>query len=247
MVNVEYAVKHSLNTVAVKILRQLGNERSYDFLKNGLMINSLDKANDTGDASLALGQHSRGITLRELVAAYSIFSDGIMKKSRTYYKVTDNRGMIILDNQPSEVRVISEENAAIMTKLLQEVINDGTASSLIDFEDLTEAAGKTGTTQHTYDKYFVGFTPTVLAGVWQGFEMPESLDFIGYNYSAVVWNEIIGNICRDHHRYTRQTKFKVPQCVKKLSYNKVTGGINGDIGMNESFDEGWFDIKSLNN
>ena len=244
-VNIDYAIRNSLNTVAVKTLRQLGNSYSFHFLKNELLIDSLNDKKDMGDASLALGQHSMGITLRNLVSAYSILTDGIMKKSRTYYKVTDSNGKIILDNASIEKRVISEESAAIMTKLLQGVIEDGTASSTISLSDITEVAGKTGTTQFTFDKYFIGYTPTLLAGVWQGFEMPSSLDFIGFNYSSVIWNEIIGDIYSSSDRFTRQSRFYVPATVQKLTFNEESGLILKSFDRDEVSDEGWFDIRKI--
>ena len=243
-VNIDYAIKHSLNTVAVKILNELKNDYSMYFLRDKLMITSLDTKLDIGAASLALGQHSRGITLRELVSAYSIFTDGIMKKSRTYYKVTDSTGRVILDNAPVENKIISEESAAIMTKLLQGVISDGTASSLIEFES-SEVAGKTGTTQFSFDRYFIGFTPTLLAGVWQGFETPKSLDFIGFNYSAIIWDQIIGDIYKTCQYYSTRTKFLIPDTVRKLSYNKLSGNIDTEFSPSDDIEEGWFDIRKL--
>ena len=131
-----------------------------------------------------------------------------------------------------------------MTKLLQGVINDGTAASLIEFES-SEVAGKTGTTQYSFDRYFVGYTPTLLAGVWQGFEMPRSLDFIGFNYSAVIWNQIVEDIYSKCGAYTRQTRFLIPDTVRKLSYNKFTGEINTAFSSPDDIDEGWFDIKKM--
>lgn len=246
-VTVEYALRYSLNTVAVKVLHQIGNKQSFDFLKNKLMISSLDKAKDLGDASLALGQQSVGVTLRELVAAYSIFTDGIIKKTRAYYKVTDINGRVILDNQPEENRVISEESAAIMTKLLQNVVSIGTASSIINLNYPTEIAGKTGTTQFTFDRYFVGYTPTILAGVWQGFDMPSSLEFIGFNYSAAVWNEIIDDIYSYSPRFARQTNFVVPANVQKITYTKLPQETNKDAFTKNDTEEGWFDIRKMRN
>ena len=121
-VTVKYAIENSLNTVAVKLLQKVGNNEVFEFLTGKLGITSLDKANDMGDASLALGQPSKGITLRELVSSYTVFDEGIVKSSRTYYKVTDMNGKIILDNSPDARSVISAETAAIMTKLLQCVV-----------------------------------------------------------------------------------------------------------------------------
>ena len=227
----------------VKLLRVLGNEVSFKFLHNSLRISSLNQKRDTGDASLALGQHSIGITLRELVSAYSIFTDGIMKKSRTYYKVTDQNGRIILDNSSDEERVISRENAAIMTKLLENVIKDGTASSLITLNEITEVAGKTGTTQFNFDRYFIGYTPTLLAGVWQGYEMPKSLDFIGSNYSALIWDQVMKDIYNISDKYKRKTFFEIPDTVQKLSYQYYLDTVNEDRNPDLIYDEGWFDIR----
>ena len=242
-VTINHAIKNSLNTVPVRLLHELGNEMSFEFLCEALRIYSLDRKNDMGDASLALGQHSVGITLRELVSAYSIFTDGIMKKSRTYYKVTDGNGRIIIDNSPVEERVISRENAAILTKLLENVVEDGTASSLITLNETTEVAGKTGTTQFNFDRYFVGYTPTLLAGVWQGYEMPKSLDFIGFNYSAVIWDQVMWQIYNACSRYKRQTAFEIPDTVQKLNYQYSLGGEQTDQGANVLYDEGWFDVR----
>ena len=242
-VTIDHAIKNSLNTVPVKLLRVLGNEVSFKFLHNSLRISSLNQKRDTGDASLALGQHSIGITLRELVSAYSIFTDGIMKKSRTYYKVTDQNGRIILDNSSDEERVISRENAAIMTKLLENVIKDGTASSLITLNEITEVAGKTGTTQFNFDRYFIGYTPTLLAGVWQGYEMPKSLDFIGSNYSALIWDQVMKDIYNISDKYKRKTFFEIPDTVQKLSYQYYLDTVNEDRNPDLIYDEGWFDIR----
>ena len=238
-VTIDYAVRNSLNTVPVKLLHELGNDVSFDFLHEALQIRSLDRKKDIGDASLALGQHSKGVTLREIVSAYSIFSDGIMKKSRTYYKVTDGNGRVILDNSPVEERVISRENAAILTKLLQNVITDGTASSLVTLNEITEVAGKTGTTQFNFDRYFIGYTPTLLAGVWQGYEMPQSLDFIGFNYSAVIWDQVMGDIYNASNRYKRQRTFEIPDTVQNLSYKY---SLDTDQ-VDHIYYEGWFDIR----
>lgn len=239
-VTVEYALTNSLNTVAVKILNEIGNERSFDFLTDKLNISSLNKKYDMGDASLALGQHSVGISLRELVSAYTIFQDGIMKKARTYSKVTDNNGRIILDNNCDVKNVISNETAAIMTKLMQKVTEEGTANGLITLNEITEVAGKTGTTQNSSDKYFVGYTPTLLAGVWQGYETPKSLEYIGTNYSAIIWDEILNHIYYFADDYNNKTSFDIPQNVQKLTYNKETGLPPNNFDETSKLAVGWY-------
>ena len=242
-VTVDYALSNSLNTVPVKILKELGNEYSFNILKNSLRINSLDTKRDIGDASLALGQHSVGVSLRELVSAYTIFSDGIMKKSRTYYKVTDKDGRVILDNQAIEERVISEESAAIMTKLMQNVITKGTASSLITLSEICEVAGKTGTTQYDFDKYFIGYTPILLAGVWYGFSTPKPLDYLGCNYSALLWNSIMTDIYDAKFQDQEIHSFKIPNSVHRLTFDAKTGLPCSESEHTDTIGEGWYNVK----
>ena len=240
-VNVRYALANSLNTVAVKILKMLGNEESYDFLTDDLLISSLDRTNDIGDASLALGQPSKGITLRELTSAYTIFENGMMSKSRTYYKVTDKNGKVILDNSYLGQQAISQSSANVMTRLLQEVVENGTASGYITLADRVEVAGKTGTSQYSQDKYFIGYTPELLAGVWQGYEMPKTINCYKGNYSICIWDDVMSKIYNDT-KYFKALKFKMSNRVVRLSYNKNTGKPPSEFDCGEALELGWFDI-----
>lgn len=242
-VTVKYAMSNSLNTVPVKILHQLGNKNSYDFLTDKLNISSLDKTHDIGDAALALGQPSNGITLRELTSAYTVFLDGTSKKSRTYYKVTDSNGKIILSNESDIKSVISKETASIMTKLLESVITEGTASGYIQLPDGIEVAGKTGTTQYCNDKYFIGFTPTLIAGVWQGYDYPRSLDFIKGNYAICIWDDVMNRIYADTQYKNSKITFDISKNVQEFSYNRTTGLPPENFDDASEIEYGWFDIK----
>lgn len=242
-VNIKYAVEASLNTVAVKTLGMLGNKKSFDFLSHTLLINSLDINNDMGDASLALGQQSHGITLRELTAAYSIFEQGIMSKPRSYFTVTDKSGKIILDNPSYQTRAISNESATIMTKMLESVVKTGTACDGITLDSITEVAGKSGTTQNNCDRYFVGYTPELLAGVWLGFDYPKPLDEFGGNVSVYIWDEVMKIIYNTSY-YGKEKKFPIPDTVQKISINKSTGNIPAENDAPTLIEDGWFESQS---
>lgn len=242
-IDLSYAVRHSLNTVAVRLLHDVGADTSFDFLKNKLCIKSLDKSKDSTDSSLALGQPSTGITLREAVNAYTVFTNGIFCKSRSYFKVTDEHGTVILDNAPVCDRVISSETAAIITKLLEGVVTDGTAKGLISLSDTVGVAGKTGTTQGSCDRYFIGYTPQLLAGAWFGYEYPKSLANFGGNYAAVFWDEVMSKIYTGLDYFT--ASFKVPDNVVKITYNVKTGERAHPLDNEECLADGWF-IKSKN-
>ena len=173
-IGVHEAIAKSKNTVAVAVLEKLGKRASFDFLANecwfsSLVENETDEAGrrltDLADAPLALGQLTRGVTLRELSDAYSIFAgEGVLTRAVTYRTVKNRAGETILENVPKRTRVLSPADAAIMTGMLSETVESGTARSLT-LPAVIPAAGKTGTTTGARDRWFIGYTPTLLCGV----------------------------------------------------------------------------------
>lgn len=240
-VDIKYAIEHSLNTVAVKVLHMVGNDTAFNFLQDKLHFTTLNQETDSGDAALALGQPSKGVTLKELTGAYSIFEEGIMSKPRSYYKVCDENGIIILDNSPKQETVISKESAAIMTKLLESVVDTGTASGKISLDSKISVAGKSGTSGNCCDRYFIGYTPEILAGVWFGYDYPQNLEDFGGNISVYIWDDVIGEI---YERCDLEdiAEFSVPNSVQKLSCNKgIDVSDNDDPKISK---EGWFNVTN---
>ncbi len=84
-------------------------------------------------------------------------------------------GEVLLDKTAESERVISDGNAFVMTKLLETVVNSGSAARNITLKDEIEVAGKTGTTQDACDRWFIGYTPYYVCGVWYGHEYPSPL------------------------------------------------------------------------
>lgn len=200
LTNVNYALEHSVNTVTVRILEEYGKEKSFDFLYRKLHMNSLIPGkvladgtyiSDTGAAALALGQFHYGVTLRETTAAYSIFAnDGVYNAPRTYYKVTDEYGCVILENPYSGEAVLREDTASLMTLMLENVVKNGTAKE-ITLSGQIECAGKTGTTQNNCDRWFIGYTPQLICGVWYGYEYPKPLTGVTGNPCVRLWDEVM--------------------------------------------------------
>ena len=233
LVNVNFALKNSLNTVSLRVLDKVGVENSFDFLKNTLGIESLieRKTEENGTvitdklpAALALGQMSYGVTLREMVSAYTIFpNEGNYVKARSYLRVTDSCGRELLSHPVESHRAISSANACIMTKMLQNVIRTGTASP-VTLDNITEVAGKTGTTQDSKDRWFIAYTPYCLCGVWYGYEYPVSIDEGQKNTYLKIWNDIMTKLHRDYLIPTVGAKhFKMDKDVVKATYCKDSG------------------------
>ncbi len=201
LVNLGTAIATSKNTVSVKVLRLLGKERSYDVLANTLGITTLVRREvtdsgtvltDLGDAPLALGQLTYGVSVRELTSAYTPLSDdGTYKKGRTYLAVYDKEGKLLLANERESHHAFSHETASIMTKLLEGVVKGGTANGVY-LPGHIPVAGKTGTSTEGRDKWFVGYSPYYLFGVWCGAE--DGNASIGGKPQLAVFNAVMGEL-----------------------------------------------------
>ena len=223
LTNISVAVRDSVNTVAVRVLEQLGVDASFDFLYNRLGMHSLISSEvhadgtvltDRGIAALALGQQNYGVTVREVTGGYTALAGGgVYNAPRSYYKVTDSRGNVLLINEQSEgTQVLSEQTAALMTIMLQNVVTSGTAAA-ITLDRHLDVAGKTGTTQDNCDKWFVGYTPYLIGGVWCGYEYPESLSGVN-NPCVEVWDKVMTVL---HQKYLAAsdavTEFTMPSGI----------------------------------
>lgn len=237
LTNINYAIEQSVNTVSVKVLKDLGLENSFDFLKNKLHIESLIEnkkledgriISDKDYAALGLGQFNYGVSLLEITSAYSIFiNKGIYSKPRSYYKVTDANGNIILDNKYNGEAVISEENAIIMTKMMQNVLSNGTAKS-ITLQKKVECAGKTGTTQNNCDRWYIGYTPYFVAGVWYGYEYPKALNASTNKICINTWDKIMTILHEKYISADNIKKFNTSENIIEVEYCKDSGLLLGD-------------------
>ena len=176
LVTIRYAVEESLNTIAVKVLQKVTVNRSYEYLKKLGIKNLVESyTNSSGQtmsdlevAPLALGATTLGLTVREMASAYTTFTNGgIHNKCRTYTKVLDSQGNVVLDNKPESTVVFSADTCTIMTKLMENIPRH--YESYIKIDDMCAVAGKTGTSMFEYDRWFCGFTPYYVGAVWYGF------------------------------------------------------------------------------
>lgn len=188
LIPIYFAVEHSVNTVAVKALNDLGINSSMNYLRKFGV--SYDGKMDNNESSLALGQLTNGESLLNITNAYTAFANGgYIGQPKTYLYVTDNFGNIILERKDEKNRVISEQSAYITTKLLENVVNSGTAS-FVKSKDIVSIAGKTGTSSNNEDKWFVGYTPSLVCGVWTGYDTPAPM-YYSKNPSCIIFDEII--------------------------------------------------------
>ena len=242
LTTVNSAIERSVNTVAVRVLNMISPLQSFNFCKNTLKMNSLidsvetaggNTYTDIGEAALALGQLTYGLTVREITAAYSIFAnEGIYNDIRSYTKVLDNKGKVLLSKEFTTGTIaISEENAYVMTKMLQNVVNNGTGRS-ITLRQTIDVAGKTGTAGNDYDRWFIGYTPYYIGGVWYGYEYNKAINAAGYPAND-IWDAVMTKL---HQKYIDEAaaggeavkRFEQPENVVKMTYCKDSGMLMGD-------------------
>ena len=246
LTNISYAVAHSTNTVALRVLEDLGLEKSYAYGKDRFHLDlvSTPAANDCDWAALGLGQLNYGVTLRQLTTAYTALADGgVYHPYRSYYRVTDSEGKILLSRADESERILSPETAAIMTKLLEGVIESGT-SSAVTLQNLCACAGKTGTTQNDHDRWFVGYTPSLVCGVWCGYEYPEAL--VGRNLCTNIWNTVMRRIVTEK---SEKREFETPATVLQANYCRDSGKLLSAVCQKDPrgnrTQTGWFTASTL--
>ncbi len=218
--DISYAVAHSTNTVAVRVLDEVGLRNSYRYVTERFKLKGLIDGKEESDcnrAALALGQLHYGVTLRDLCASYTPFADGgVRHEVRSYYRVLGPDGKVLLSKPDGGEVVLSRETSAIMTKLLEGVVKEGSGNT-ITLSDRVACAGKTGTSNNDCDRWFVGYTPDMICGVWCGYEYPEPL--IGKNLSTQTWNAVMERITAKNA--TRN--FAVPSTVTEVDYCMDSG------------------------
>ncbi len=156
------ALSVSQNIPAVKLLNKLGPSTAVQWAYRMGIESPLQP-----NLSLVLGTSE--VTLLELTAAYAVFpSGGVGTRPFAILEVLDRGGRTIRRAGLQRRAVVSPETAAIMTDMLQAVVHAGTGKAARCIG--RPLAGKTGTTDSYRDALFLGFSPTVVAGVWVGLD-----------------------------------------------------------------------------
>lgn len=236
------ALARSKNTVAVRLYEMLGAEKIYDNLYKNFRFDTLVKkeknksgriVTDLDVAPLALGQLSRGVTLRKLTEAYTVFpGEGKLNNSRSYLFLLDAKNKCILKKTNESKRIFSKESARVMNQMLSGVVEDGTASR-ITLGNLVDVAGKTGTSGGSKDKLFIGYTPYFTAGIWCGWsDYSQSVSNFSKNHLN-IWDEVMREIHTDiDFTEENERRFSL-HGLEYLPYCKDSGKLYSPICSND--------------
>jgi 1A family penicillin-binding protein len=178
------AFLESDNRAAVAVLAQIGS-------KPVLRLARLAGLGEMPDVpSLALGTGE--VTPLELTAAYAVFPNGgSAVMPRALARVVNARGTVVLHNLPQLRPILSDATAFQMVTMLQDVIDRGTGAAARSLG--VKFAGKTGTTDDFRDAWFVGFSSSIVAGVWTGLDQPASIapNAYGSRYALPIWADFM--------------------------------------------------------
>ena len=191
VITIRRALGDSRNIPAVKTLAKLGVQNLIPYARRFGITSKIEPV-----LPIALG--AADVTLIEMVSGYSTFpNDGVRVVPQMIRRVTDYEVNVLEENLPELRDVIPAETARIMVDLMQEPVRAGTATKAQELK--RPVAGKTGTTNDFTDAWFIGYTPSLVAGAWIGFDEKVTLGDkeTGGKAALPIWMDLIREVYKD--------------------------------------------------
>lgn len=221
ILDVKTALYNSYNTPAVKLLQKIGVEESYNFAKNMMRLDSL-VPQDKDLAPLSVGSLTYGLTLQELTAAYTVYANqGSYSAPRCVTRIETFDGKVVLENDVDRAIVFTPQTAYIMTDILGKAVSNGSSSDVANLAPIA-TAGKSGTTSNFQDRWFIGYTPYFLAGIWWGYDIPQSNE---NTHHVQMWHDVMYQI--HSIRGITEGEFTQPDGIVSATYCNVSGKAPG--------------------
>ncbi|MEE8312256.1 MAG: PBP1A family penicillin-binding protein [Candidatus Binatia bacterium] len=214
-VTIADALANSLNVATARVARDVGIERVRDLA----VRLGVDPALPAYPA-IALGGWE--MSPLDVARVYSVFANaGLAAQLIAVSKVVDREGRTVEGHSVEIRRVISADDAYLMTSLLEGVVERGTARSLRAHGFHRSAAGKTGTTNENNDAWFAGYTPDLLTVVWVGFDRGAHLGLTGAAAALPIWADFMRAALDERPAST----FTVPRGILFADVDPQSGGL----------------------
>lgn len=219
-VTLREAVTRSLNVPAVKVLSDIGVSAGKAFAQScGIPFDPQDTS-----LTLALGGFTYGVSPLQIAGAYAAFaSQGIYNTPTCIQRITDSAGKELYVYEPENRRVMSEQNAYILTSMLQSAIQEGTGHRLKDLD--IPLAGKTGTVgegEGNRDAWMACYSADYAAAVWIGYDTSQDgalpQDATGGKYPALILEQLFQGLYQDR----APKEFSMPSGVNAYKLDKRT-------------------------
>ena len=213
------ALAQSRNIPALKLADKIGIKTVIEYARRFGITSNIP-------AYLPIALGAADLTLMEQTTAFTVFpNDGVRLTPRYINKVTDYEGHVLEQNVPDVKDVVSARTARVMTSMLREVVQHGTAISASSLP--YPLAGKTGTTNDFTDAWFVGFSPTLTCGVWMGFDEKKTLGAkeSGGHAALPLWIDFmkVALAGRDQGQFSNAAT-SVPSIAQKVDTPDVAPG-----------------------
>lgn len=251
MVLTWFALARSMNIPSVKILETIGFDAAINRSAALLDIQSPEQIRRTFPRVFPLALGVIGVSPLRMARAYAVFANqGREVPTIAIRSIEDRNGRVILEPEKelrtqqkrkgSAIQVVSPQNAYVMTKMLQGIIQDGTLTwatnqgRIFTYRDengrnyTIPSAAKTGTTQNWADAWTIGYTPYMTTAIWFGFDRPGNS--LGVNQSgAAIAGTAWANYMSDIHRGLPFKDFVRPQSgLVDVRVCRVSGLLPGD-------------------
>src|SRR5262249_4068321 len=213
------ALRTSSNKAAVRLIQLIGIPKTVQYAKD------LGVGDVPSVPSLALG--SGEVTLQSMTAAYAAFANqGEVPQPMLIRRVDDRDGRVLYTATESVHRAISATTAFLMATMMADVINAGTGARARSLGFTLPAAGKTGTTNDFNDAWFIGFTPSLVAGVWVGFDQPHTI--LPNGFAADVAVPMWANFMKVATKGDKPAGFLAPSGIVTANVCRLSGKLAAD-------------------
>jgi penicillin-binding protein 1A len=226
-VRLREALARSINMVAIRVVEEVGVQDVAQFARQVGITTKLEE-----DMALALG--ASGVRPIELANAYATFAaGGRWAPTRIVSRIVAPGGaqVPIAASEPAR-DVMSPDEAYVVTSMLRSVVTEGTGTPAQRLE--RAVVGKTGTSNEARDAWFVGYSPSVVAGVWVGFDDQRSLGKreTGTRTALPVWIDVMAAA----DQTPKETNFAMPSGVIRARIDPASGLLAYD-GQQDAFEE----------
>jgi penicillin-binding protein 1A len=249
-VTLRMGLEQSRNVPTASVLQQISPQTGVDTIKRFGITTTIYPY-----MSLALGAFD--MKLIELVSAYSVFPNkGVRVKPYFISRIEDREGNILEETKIDSDDVISPQTAFLMTYMMEGVVQRGTAQLAAPLLADKPLAGKTGTTDNYTDAWFIGFSPSLCAGVWVGHDDNRKLgpNETGAVAALPIWTDFFRALieaekkkAKDTNTEVKSEEFEVPPNIVFIPIDRMTGLLAAPIckwRFMEAFQEGMGNIPS---
>lgn len=246
------AFAQSVNTVAARLAQEVGIP---NVIETAHLLGIKSKLLNLPTTSLGASE----VNLLEMVNSFStIIDEGMYHLPLVVTKIVDKDGYVIYEDNVKPKRVITYENAFLMTNILQGGLTEpgGTSRALWGYDLMrwnTDFGGKTGTSSNYADAWYIGVTPNLVAGAWVGGESP-NIHFRNGNYGQAsrtalpVYARFMEKVLADNNLKKYRAKFPtVPKEPILRPYNCEPEALSDSTMVNDSIDVNELDTMSVDN